>query len=479
MWLMEKKKAILIITSLFITCLFSLSPAQEERVELIEVTVKKGDTLHKFAEIYLRDPSLWPEIYKYNKDLVKNPHLILPAMKIKVPVGLLKDEIADIIRIRNSVRTRKRGESEWERAVLRMRLFSEDGIRTLSDSLAHIKFIKGEIIRLGENSLVILRPEKKEETVELLSGELRASEAKVLTASAVVEPQISPMLAKPDFKTKIKKDKTTLVAVYKGKVDLIAQGERVTIPEGFMSQAKLDYAPEKPIALPPPPDLGEAKEELAKKPGAPELAEEEELKGEIEEEINLEETLTGLDFSEKKRRLGIKYLHLQVASDPEFTGIVEDKRLKSIEEYQRSRLPDGEYFWRVSYVYEDELESEYSPARSFTVVTIPPGLEVSSPQEGGKIRDEFVKVKGSTDEGCIVRVNDKRVYVNKEGDFFEVVYLTLGKNIITVQSEDEKGNVAIIKRKIEVVPPEKRSFWGGTGIVITIGLITIILVSVL
>ncbi|MFB0527287.1 MAG: FecR domain-containing protein [bacterium] len=475
MWLMRKRGLILIITFLAIMSLFPLSRAQEERVELIEVTVKKGDTLHKFAEIYLRDPSLWPEIHKYNKALVKDPNLILPAMKIKVPVGLLKDEIADIIHIRNNVRTRKRGESEWEKAVLYMRLFSEDGVRTLSDSLARIKFIKGEILRLSENSLIILKPEEKEETVELLSGELRASEAKVLTASAVVEPQISPALAKPDFKTKIKKDKTTLVSVYKGKVDLIAQGERVTIPEGFMSQAKLDYAPEKPIALPPPPDLSEAKEELAKKPGAPELAEEKVL----EEKINLEETLTGLDFSEKKRRLGIKYLHLQVASDPKFMDVIEDKRLESIEKYQRSRLPDGEYFWRISYVYEDEFESEYSPVRSFTVVTIPPGLEVSSPREGEEIPDEFIKVKGRTDEGCTVRVNDKRVYVNKEGDFFEVVYLALGKNIITVQSEDKKGNVAIVKRKVEVVPPKKRGFWGGTGIVITIGLMAIILVSLL
>jgi len=475
MWLIGKRGLILIITLMAILSLFTLSQAQEERVELIEVTVKKGDTLHKFADIYLRDPLRWPEIYKYNKDLVENPNIILPAMKIKVPIGLLKDEIADIIRIRNNVRTRKRGESEWERAVLRMRLFSEDGIRTLSDSLAHIEFIKGEIIRLGENSLVILRPEEKEETVELLSGELRASEARVLTASAVVEPQISPTLAKPDFKTKIKKDKTTLVSVYKGKVDLIAQGERVTINEGFMSQAKLDYAPEKPIALPPPPDLNQAKEELAKKPAAPELGEQEV----VEEEINLEETLTVLDFSEKKRRLGIKYLHLQVASDPGFMDILEDKRLESIEEYQRRRLPDGEYFWRVSYVYEDEFESKYSPVRSFTVVTIPPGLEISSPQEGEKIPDEFIKVKGRTDEGCIVRVNDKRVYVNEEGKFFTVVHLTLGKNIITVQSQDEKGNVAIVKREIEAVHPKKRSFWGGAGIAITIGIMAVILISVL
>jgi len=218
--------AILIIAFLFVICLFPLSRAQEEKVELIEVTVKKGDTLYKFAEIYLRDPSRWPEIYKYNTQIVKDPNLILPEMKIKVPVALLKDEIADIIYIMNNVRARKKGGSEWEKAVLDMRLFSEDGVRTLSDSQARIKFIKGEVLRLSENSLIILKPEKKEETVELLSGELRASEARVLTASAVVEPQISPTLDRPDFRAKIKEDKTTLVSVYKGKVDLIAEGER-------------------------------------------------------------------------------------------------------------------------------------------------------------------------------------------------------------------------------------------------------------
>ena len=475
MWLMGKRVTILIITFLVILSLFPLSKAQEEKVELVEVTVKKGDTLYKFAEIYLRDPSRWPEIYKYNKDLVKNPDLILPAMVIKVPVGLLKDEIADIIHIRNNVRARKKGESEWEKATLYMRLFSEDGVRTFTDSQARIKFIKGEIIGLGDNSLIILRPEKKEETVELLSGELRASEAKVLTASAVVEPQISPTLAKPDFKTKIKEDKTTLVSVYKGKVDLVAQGERVTIPEGFMSQAKLDYAPEKPIALPPPPDLSRAKEELAKAPTAPGLPEE----GKIEGEITLEENLATLDFSEKKR-LGIKYLHLQVASDSKFNDIVEDKKLESIEGYQKSRLPDGEYFWRVSYIYEDDFESEYSLVRSFTVVTTPPGLEVFSPEEGEKIRDEFVKVKGWTDKGCTVSVNDKRVYVNEKGDFFGVVYLSQGKNVITIRSQDRDGNEAILERGVEVVLVKKRGFWHGTGIaVITLGVIVIILVSAL
>jgi len=475
MRLIGNRGTVLIVTFLFILCLFFLSQAQEERVELIEVTVKKGDTLHKFAEMYLRDPSLWPEIYKYNKELVKDPNLILPAMKIKVPVGLLKDEIADVIYIRNSVRTRKRGESEWEKAVIYMRLFSEDGVRTLVDSQARIKFIKGEVLRLSENSLIILKPEEKEETVELLSGELRASEAKVLTASAIVEPQISPLLAKPDFKAKIKKDKTTLVSVYKGKVDLIAEGERVTIPEGFMSQARLNYAPEKPIALPPPPDITQAKEELAKKPAGPELPEEEKL----EERIDLEDSLAALDFSEKRAKLGIKYLHLQVASDSEFNDVVEDNKLEKIEQYQRRKLPDGKYFWRVSYVYGEEFESEYSPARSFLVDSTPPVLEVFYPQQGEEIGDEFVRLEGRTEKDCRVRVNDKPVFVDEKGQFVAAVYLNLGKNVITVQSEDKSGNVAMLKREVEAVPAEKKGFWHKAGFAITIGVIAIILVSVL
>jgi len=475
MCLMGNRGAILITISLFSLCLLSLSPAQEEGVELIEVTVKKGDTLHKFAEIYLRDPSLWPEIYKYNRQIVKDPNLILPEMKIKVPVALLKDEIADIIYIMNNVRARKRGKSEWEKAVLNLRLFSEDGVRTLSDSQARIKFIKGEILRLSENSLIILKPEKKEETVELLSGELRASEAKVLTASAVVEPQISPALDRPDFKAKIKEDKTTLVSVYKGKVDLIAQGQRVTIPEGFMSQAKLNYAPEKPIVLPPPPDLGRAEEELRKGAPSPELPEGEKL----EEEISLEDSLAALDFSGNRARIGIKYLHLQVASDAELSNILEDKKMENIEEYQRGALVDGKYFWRVSYIYEDELESEYSPVRTFVVDTTPPGMEISFPQGGEEIEDEFVKVRGRTDKDCRVKVNDKPVFVDDEGNFVAAVYLGQGKNIITVQSEDEYGNVATLQREVEATPSEKRSFWQKAGFAITIGVIVIILVSVL
>jgi hypothetical protein len=99
---------------------------------------------------------------------------------------------------------------------------------------------------------------------------------------------------------------------------------------------------------------------------------------------------------------------------------------------------------------------------------------------GGKIGDQFIKLKGRTDKGCTVRVNDERVYVNENEEFFSVVYLSAGKNIITVQSKDSYRIVGRLEREVEAVVAEKKGFWHGTGIaVVTLGVIMIILVSVL
>ena len=48
-------------------------------------TVVKGDSLSKIAKQVYGKASLWRKIYEANQDQIKNPDLIQPGQKLKIP----------------------------------------------------------------------------------------------------------------------------------------------------------------------------------------------------------------------------------------------------------------------------------------------------------------------------------------------------------------------------------------------------------
>ena len=60
------------------------SSAEAQEAKPTSHTVKKGDTLWDISRTYLGDPFLWPQIYKLNTDLVKDPHWIYPNQVLRL-----------------------------------------------------------------------------------------------------------------------------------------------------------------------------------------------------------------------------------------------------------------------------------------------------------------------------------------------------------------------------------------------------------
>jgi nucleoid-associated protein YgaU len=50
-----------------------------------EYTVRSGDTLSKIAKDFYGDAAKWPKIFEANSDVIKNPDLIHPGQKIRIP----------------------------------------------------------------------------------------------------------------------------------------------------------------------------------------------------------------------------------------------------------------------------------------------------------------------------------------------------------------------------------------------------------
>ncbi len=55
------------------------------RAETEAYQVEAGDTLWSIAETVLGDASLWPALYRANRDRIKDPRQVYPGQRLTVP----------------------------------------------------------------------------------------------------------------------------------------------------------------------------------------------------------------------------------------------------------------------------------------------------------------------------------------------------------------------------------------------------------
>ncbi len=440
---------------------------------LQEIEVQEGQTLSYIANYYLKDPKLWPELLKYNKLTTDDIFAPLPGMKLKVPVVLVKEKFrpAYLIYILNQVKYRRKNSVDWQEPTINLELYNDDSIVTYKNSRANIKFYSGEVLSIDENSFVTIRPELKQEEVTLLKGSVRASKSKVITETAVVSPRIDPKLPNTDFRTKVKEDKTTLVEVYNGAVDVTSEGKTVYVPKGFGTEVKPFSPPSPPKELPPIPELTldipevqlTANKELVLNsnmqqlklsltepkqittPSLPSPIEITQTKKISQEEVSKPKVLGTL----------IKKYHIQIAKDIEFKKIVYDEiselRPGGKIDFNIAKLglEDGKYYYKLSYIDELGFENPTQP-QCFILDTTAPKLEINLP-DGLKTDNEILHINGLTEPEVLLKVNDRTVEVDSQGKFTTAVVLKMGINKINFVAKDKAGNVTQVSKQVELV----------------------------
>jgi len=373
--------------------LLSLAAVPVAGEELQVVIVRPGDTLWSMANTYLKDPTKWNQILKYNKLPSSDPAIALPGMALKVPVNLIKEQYraAKLVSFLPEVLYRRAGAEDWSGVYAKMDLFKSDTLRTKVDSRADVKFYTGETLILYANSIAVLRPPGNSKMdVELLAGEMRGLRSRVVTASA----KITPKTKNTEFGARLREDLTTLVQVYKGKADVEAQGKTVEVLEGFATEVKIDLPPSKPIALPPLVEFaGQAQAKLGSGKGSKltldggvislNLKRGPRLAGAPVPGVGDKDLLKGapaagnivgknLDTNEMMDLISaanpVQGYHLQVARDQNFNAIVFNKTFDAFDTIDvNDLLVPGSYWMRVALVDLLGFEGKFNSPRPIRV----------------------------------------------------------------------------------------------------------------
>lgn len=83
-------------------------------------------------------------------------------------------------------------------------------------------------------------------------------------------------------------------------------------------------------------------------------------------------------------------------------------------------------------------------------VIYPPAIKITQPVSDVTTKEKSIEILGQTESDVYLTINGKEVYVDKGGNFQNVVNLELGLNIFKIEAKDRLGKTNAVVRKIMV-----------------------------
>ena len=347
--------------------------------------------------------------------------------------------------IEGNVKVRPVGVFDWYSADPSMVLRKSDLVRTGPGATAEITFFDGTVVHVRPDSLITIEDTSEDFATKrrrvawhISSGEVNFQTGRHNVPGSATEISTPTMRTTAgeltDGGIKVEQSGDSDVKVYRGSTQVETKtGEKLTL--GPSEALKVDAAGkagpkqvllDAPVLQAPP----------------------------HQTEMSYPDPLRATTLLSWRPVPGSVSYHVMVDYSPYFNRPLVDQVRK--EGSVELRGLEGKFYWRVAALDKDGVEGAFSAFARFTVVRKegagggggnPPPLVIESLD----VRANILQIKGRTEPGATLTVNDQRVDVQGDGSFNEFIQLDKGgRQIVVIRSTSINGGVNEQKRPIVV-----------------------------
>lgn len=476
-----KKSIFLLIVPIILCLTFTISYCENFKI----IKLKTGDTLWSISKQVFNDPFKWYILAKINN--ISNPNSLLAGLEIKVPVNVdeylkgqvaqkldegvkpkttgdkdikalslegdtdlmqklkvlktpvkeagdiseakglkkpLKEKKATITYIKGEIRIKNNVQKIWINLLKAgAPLYKNDIMETSDNSIAMLSFEDGSYIKLMPNTRIKLIKSVYDKIDNTLSSSVYLNQGIV---EAFIRP-VSPIT--PEFKilsqniesdgagkfnVKVNKRGDLNCEVIDGVLNVKGGNKVVQIKSNYGLFVPGDKIPGIPVKLLPPPKLISPPDK-----------------------VYVKSSLPTFKFTEVEK--AVKY-KIQIAKEETFNVLVLEDNYITSTTYKSKALLDGFYYWRIASIDLNGLTGKYSNPRVMKIDTTSPRLIISSPLEDEIIKGRTVKIRGVTEPGFSVKINQFTIYPDKKGNISIDQTFKYGTNVVLFSVKDTTGN---------------------------------------